>query len=477
MIEVRTGANVAHSVSSTQYSVPRSALRVAIDVTPAVTQGAGIGRVARELARTLPLLDHDTAYTYLYAPPDDTGAIPAGWSPLPRMPEATVRLPPLATGFGPGGNVAMRRLPLTAQWTTRLWYRLHAPVSVERFTGEIDAYHALDYVAPPVAHARLLVTVHDLSFLAVPEYAEPSLAAYLTKVVPLSILRADRVICVSAFTAREVIERLGVPERRVVVVPNGVDSRFRPLQPGEQKAARVAVGPFVGDSNRPYLLAVGTVQPRKNYETLLHAFARLRKAGYPHRLVIAGGDGWQYEGVYETLHTLDLAAHVTIASPPDDLLPALYAAADCAVAPAWYEGFGLSVLEACATGTPVVASDIPPHREIGGDAARYAPPDDPAALAEAIIAALEDDDRARARRRATGLARAATMGWGDAARAPAPRLPRGSLTPETEAQRAQRRKEREGNTLVVHGNATHNECQFRFRHQAAICRMRSRSAE
>ncbi len=392
-------------------------LRIAIDVTPAVTQGAGIGRVARELARALPLLDRETAYTYLYAPPDNTGVIPAGWSPLPRMPEAAVRLPPLATGFGPGGNVAMRRLPLSAKWTTRLWHRLHAPVAVERFTGAIDTYHTLDYTAPPVGRARLLVTVHDLSFLAVPEHAEPRLAAYLAKVTPLSTHRADRVVCVSAFTAREVIERLGVPERRVVVVPNGVDGRFRPVQPGEREAARAAVAPFVGDGNRPYLLAVGTIQPRKNYGTLLHAFARLRKAGYPHRLVIAGADGWRYEGVYATLHALDLAAHVTIAPPPDDLLPALYAAADCAVAPAWYEGFGLSVLEACAMGTPVVASDIPPHREIGGDASRYAPPDDPAALAETIAAALDEDDLSRARRRALGLARAAAMGWGDATRA------------------------------------------------------------
>lgn len=404
-------------MTNLELGTPNSSLlRVAIDVTPAVTQGAGIGRVARELARALPLLDRDTAYTYLYAPPDDTGAIPAGWSPLPRMPEAAVHLPPLATGFGPGGNVAMRRLPLTAEWTTRLWHRLHAPIPVERFTGEIDTYHALDYVAPPVERARLLVTVHDLSFLAVPEHAEPRLAAYLARVAPLSMRRADRVICVSAFTAREVVERLGIPEGRVVVVPNGVDGRFRPPQPGEREAARAAVAPFVGDADRPYLFAVGTVQPRKNYETLLHAFARLRTAGCPHRLVIAGAKGWRYEGVYQTLHALDLASDVVIASPPDDLLPALYAAADCAVAPAWYEGFGLSVLEACATGTPVVASNIPPHREIGGNAARYFPPDDPAALAEAIAATLEEDDLRRVRRRALGLARAAEMGWGDAAR-------------------------------------------------------------
>lgn len=394
-----------------------SVLRVAIDVTPAVAQGAGIGRVARELARTLPLLDRDTEYLYLYAPPDGTGEIPAGRLPLPRMPDAVVRLPPLATGFGPGGNVAMRRLPLSAPWTTRLWYRLHLPVPAETFTDAIDTYHALDYVAPPLRYARLLVTVHDLSFLAVPEYAEPSLAAYLTHAATATIRRADRVVCVSAFTAREVVERLGVLERKVVVVPNGVDSRFLPPQPGEREAARAAVAAFVGDAQPPFLLAVGTVQPRKNYETLLHAFARLRAAGMPHRLVIAGANGWRYEGVYETLHALDLAAHVTVAPPPDDLLPALYAAAGCVVAPAWYEGFGLSVLEACASGTPVVASDIPPHREIGGDAARYAPPDDPAALADAIVATLDEDDLSRARRRAAGLARAATLGWGDAARA------------------------------------------------------------
>ena len=116
------------------------------------------------------------------------------------------------------------------------------------------------------------------------------------------------------------------------------------------------------------------------------------------------------------MQTLHLAGHVQFGSPPDDLLPALYSAADAVVAPAWYEGFGLSVLEGMACGTPVVASDIPPHREVAGDAAWYAESGDVAALVAAITAALEADDVTRATRRAAGLERAATMGWGDATR-------------------------------------------------------------
>ena len=391
-------------------------LRVAVDVTTAVTQGAGIGRVARELARALPLLDRETRFTYLYAPEDRTGDIAPGRMPVPGIPEAYTHLPTVATGYGPGGNVTLRRLPLPAQWMTRLWFRAHLPVSVETFTGEIDTYHALDYVAPPLKFARLLVTVHDLSFLAVPQYAEPSLAAYLAAAVHSVVKRADRVLAVSQFTAREIVERLGVPEERVVVVPNGVDGRFRPLAPGERAAARSVVSRFVGDADRPYLLAVGTVQPRKNYDNLLRAFARLRAAGLPHRLVIAGAKGWQSDSVYEVLQARHLVDDVFIAPAPDALLPALYAAADAVVALAWYEGFGLSVLEGMASGVPVVASDIPPHREIGDTAVHYTPPDDVEALATAIAAALDEDATTRATRRARGLARAATMGWGDAAR-------------------------------------------------------------
>jgi glycosyltransferase involved in cell wall biosynthesis len=117
------------------------------------------------------------------------------------------------------------------------------------------------------------------------------------------------------------------------------------------------------------------------------------------------------------LQELRLAGHVQFGSPPDDLLPALYNTADAVVAPAWYEGFGLSVLEGMACGAPVIASDIAPHREVAGDAAWYADPGDAAALAETITAALNADETTRATRRACGLARAATMGWGDAARA------------------------------------------------------------
>jgi len=404
--------NVSSSVLSPQSSV----LRVAVDVTPAMTQGAGIGRVARHLARALPLLDRETRYTYLYATEGRDGAIPAGFLPVPHPPEGDLHLAATAPGYGPGGNVTLKRLPLPAAWMTRLWHRAHLPVPVEQFTGPVDCYHALDYVAPRVRHARLLVTVHDLSFLAVPRYAEPSLAAYLAGVVPGVVRRADTVLAVSAFTAREVVERLQIPPERVAVVPNGVEGRFRPYPPGERAEARAAVAGIVGSADRPYLLAVGTLEPRKNYPTLLRAYARLRAAGLPHTLVIAGRQGWRFDPIFETLQELHLAGQVQFGSPPDGLLPALYNAADAVVAPAWYEGFGLSVLEGMACGVPVVASDIPPHREVAGDAAWYADPGDVAALADAITAALDADETTRATRRAVGLQRAATMGWGDAAR-------------------------------------------------------------
>lgn len=402
------------SVLGAQYSSLR---RVAVDVTPATTQSAGIGRVARHLARALPLLDRETQYTYLYATEGRDGVVPAGFLPVPDAPAEDVRLPARAPGYGPAGNVTLARLPLPAAWMTRLWHRARLPVAVERFTGPVDCYHALDYVAPPVRHARLLVTVHDLSFLAVPRYAEPSLAAYLAGIVPRVVRRADTVIAVSAFTAREVVERLHIPPERVRVVPNGVEGRFRPYPPGERAEARAAVSSLVGDADRPYLLAVGTLEPRKNYPTLLRAYARLRQAGLPHALVIAGRQGWQFGPVFDALQELHLAGDVRFGSPPDNLLPALYNAADAVIAPAWYEGFGLSVLEGLACGAPVVASDIPPHREVAGDAAWYADPGDAAALEEAIMAALDADEPTRAPRRAAGLARAAAMGWGNAARA------------------------------------------------------------
>ncbi len=157
---------------------------------------------------------------------------------------------------------------------------------------------------------------------------------------------------------------------------------------------------------------MGTLEPRKNLPVLLEAFRRLRREGRDLQLVMVGRKGWA-----DSLPVAELEPYVRLTGPiPDPELAELYAGAACFVLPSLYEGFGLTLAEAMAAGTPAVASDIPALREVGGDAVRYVPPDDPAELATAIAAAI--DQRAEsAAMAARARSRARWFTWDDCAEA------------------------------------------------------------
>jgi len=166
----------------------------------------------------------------------------------------------------------------------------------------------------------------------------------------------------------------------------------------------------------PFLLSVGSLEPGKNRERLLQAFARLQARGLKHTLVVAGQRAWRYEGEAPLARRLGLADSVRfLGHVPQADLPALYSAADLFVFPSLYEGFGLPALEAMACGTPVVASNVSALPEVVGDAALQVSPLDVEALADAIERLLRDD-RLRADLRERGLERARQFSWEKAAR-------------------------------------------------------------
>lgn len=384
----------------------RPRLRVAFDLTPAVRQRAGIGRYTRALGRAL-------------AARDDVDLV---WFVADRL-DAAGRA--AAAALVGGDAAAVRSMPLPARTLTALWHRLGVPLPAAPWLRRgapgappLDVFHATDYLAPPRPGAPAVVTVHDLSFLRHPELAEPSLARFLARAVPRAARRAAHVLADSAWTRDDVVALLGVRAAGVSVAYAGVGDAFQPAGPGADAAADAAVRRRLG-LDAPYILGVGTIEPRKDWPTLIAAFATASAPGglaagslAGHALVIAGGLGWRTEATVAAAAAARAAGR-DVRLPgfvADADLPALYRGATAFAFPSRYEGFGLPPLEAMACGIPTAVSAASCLPEVTGDAALHVAPGDVAAWA-AALAALATDGALRARLAAAGPARAAAFDW------------------------------------------------------------------
>lgn len=380
----------SNNPSATRAPRLTSVAEIALDYTPAYEQGGGIGRYVRELTAALARSPSSHRYRLFVAG--------AAFRDLP---------PPPAAQF------AWRPTRLTPRWLARIWHRARFPLPVECFTGSIALFHATDFVLPPtLPRTRTLLTVHDLSFVRVPETSPPRLKAYLDVVVPRSVARADHVLADSEATKRDLVELYDTPPDKITVLLSGVDARFHPVR---NLAALDAVRQKYHLPDRPFILSVGTVQPRKNYARLIHALALLRSRGHEVDLVIAGGKGWLDDPIYDALRDARMTDFVHfIGFAHDDDLPALYSAAACVAVPSLYEGFGIPVLEGMACGTPVLTSTVSSLPEVAGNAALTIPPDDIAAIAEGLERLLTEE-HLRQTLVSRGLERAQTFTWERAA--------------------------------------------------------------
>ncbi|MBU1879827.1 MAG: glycosyltransferase family 4 protein, partial [Chloroflexi bacterium] len=309
-------------------------MRIGIDYTPGVTLGAGIGRYTRGLVQALFELDHDNEYT-LFATP--------GFNPQP----ASYHIP--RSHFPP--NFRYRPIPVSHRTTAIIWHRLRIPLPIETFTGPVDVFHSPDFVLPPQRRGARILTVHDLSFMRYPEGATPELRRYLNRVVPRSIARADLVLADSASTKHDLAELLDVAPERVRVVYAGVEPRFRPIF--DEEHLRVVMDSY--GLEPPFILTVGTLEPRKNLHRLFQAYALLRqRMAFAPRLVVVGAHGWLTDQIFEALAASGIAEHVHFPGFVHDAdLPAVYNLACLFVFPSMYEGFGIPPLESLACGTPV----------------------------------------------------------------------------------------------------------------------------
>lgn len=297
------------------------------------------------------------------------------------------------------------RLPTQRPVVRIFWEQVVQPLVLRR--AGVDLLHALAFVAPLAAPCPFVVTVYDLSFLRYPEAFRPFNRWYLSRFTASSVKRARAVITISESTRQDVIDFLGVPPEQVYTIYCGVDESFQPLPEPEIAAFRAAHG-----LPETFLMYLGTLEPRKNVDGLIRAYASWRqRAPNAPPLVVAGGKGWYYGKIFELVESLNLAESVRFPGYiPQEMLPLWYNAASLFIYPSHFEGFGLPVLEAMACGTPVITSTVSSLPEVAGHAARLVDPQDRQALSQAMAQVMSQPDL-RAQMREQGLAQAAKFSW------------------------------------------------------------------
>lgn len=361
---------------------------ITIDISAAVHSRAGLGRYSERLAQAL-LAQTPDRFGLFYNRGKD-GRFP------PSLPPTT-----------PQRSVALGYKP----WRMAVLLGHLSRIGFNHLVPDARLFHSTEHLLLPLRGVPSVLTVHDLIFKLFPAYHKKLNYWYLNAAMPLFCRRADAIIAVSQASKEDVVRHYGIDAGKIHVVYEAAAPHFRPPSPTVVARARQTYG-----LPEHFLLHLGTIEPRKNLGRLLAAFQRLRRDFPALHLVLAGGKGWLYDDFFAQIETdgLQDVVHV-LGWVPDADLPAVIAAADLAVQPTLYEGFGLPLLEHMACGQVVAASNASSLPEVGGDAAVYFDPGSVEEMVSAIRRLLTDREE-YAWRQQLGREQASRFSWQRAAR-------------------------------------------------------------
>jgi glycosyltransferase involved in cell wall biosynthesis len=340
----------------------------------------GIGTYIRNLLRQLARLDRQTEFVLLCRP-EDRQALSTLGENFRAVSETA-------------GNYSIAE-------------QVRVPLALRR--EGVTLFHAPHYVLPPLVHCRSVVTIHDCIHLMFPQYLPNRAAlAYARSSIAMAARRAARVITVSESSKRDILRFVHAAPEKIDVIYNAYDERFG-IEPGEDEVVRVRERFQLNDE---FVLYAGNVKPHKNLERLIQAFDQVRRRGLDHlKLVVIGDEVSKYAALRRAVHRHQLHKYVRfLGYLPEETLAVMYRLAAVFVFPSLYEGFGLPPLEARASGTPVVTSNVSSLPEVAGDAAVLVDPYDPAAIADGMFQVLTDE-RIRRELRRKGLERARQFSW------------------------------------------------------------------
>jgi glycosyltransferase involved in cell wall biosynthesis len=290
--------------------------------------------------------------------------------------------------------------------------QVRIPLAIRR--EGVTLFHAPHYVLPPLVRCRSVVTIHDCIHLMFPQYLPNRLALeYARTSISFAARRATRVLTVSESSKRDILRFVETESDKIAVIYNAYDERFG-VEPREEDVVRVRERYQLHDE---FVLYAGNVKPHKNLERLIVAFDLVRTRGLDHlKLILIGDEISRYSALRRAVHQHQLHKYVRfLGYLPEETLAVMYRLAGLFVFPSLYEGFGLPPLEAMASGTPVVTSNVSSLPEVAGDAAILVDPHDPHAIADGIYRLLTDE-QLRRDLRLKGLARARQFSWEESVR-------------------------------------------------------------